>query len=110
MRKVLFLALCLAGSITPAVANDTMSVLLAGNGLQIETTSGAILVVTFTADGRYQTSAGHAGAWTLDGNALCTTREGASASSCGELPAGKKLGDSWATTDGNGNSVTASIV
>jgi len=110
-NKILLGAIAaLAMFVTPVIANDTMDVLVGGEKLKITTTSGATVLITFAANGTYTTSSGSSGAWTINGDQLCTVRAADNASSCGALPSGKVLGDSWATTDGNGNQVTASIV
>jgi hypothetical protein len=112
LRKSLFVVAALSSAFTvnPAYANDTMDVLLAGKQLKVTTASGASFTVAFNANGQYQTSAGATGTWTLDGDALCTTRTGLDVSNCGKLPSGKVLGDAWTTTDANGNTITVSIV
>jgi hypothetical protein len=109
-RTIAALACALAIGVAPAVANNTMDVLLQGRQLQVTSASGVTFTVTFSSNGQYQTSTGSSGAWTMTDDSLCTTRVGATTPNCGQLPAGKVLGDSWQTTDGNGNAVTASIV
>lgn len=109
-RTIAALVCALAVGVAPAAANDTMDVLLQGHQLQVTSASGAIFTVTFSSNGQYQASTGSSGSWTMTDNSLCTTRVGATTPNCGLLPAGKVLGDSWQTTDGNGNAVTASII
>jgi hypothetical protein len=103
-------AVFVAVSVAPAMANDTMDVLLGGQQLQVTTSTGATVMITFAANGTYTTSTGSSGTWTLTGDQLCTVRAADNVSSCGALPSGKALGDSWVTTDGNGATVTASII
>ncbi len=89
---------------------ETMHVLLGSNDLRLEYTNGAVIRITFSANGTYVTNTGSSGTWTLEGEELCTVRDGDGASGCGELPADKSPGDSWATTDDSGDEVLASIV
>jgi Tol biopolymer transport system component len=103
-------AFAAAASVAPVLANDTMDVLLGGQQLQVTTSTGATVMITFAANGTYTTSTGSSGTWTLTGDQLCTVRAADNVSSCGALPSGKALGDSWVTTDGNGATVTASII
>lgn len=99
---------CLAMSAEVSAA--TMDVLLRGHDLRLEYTSGAVILVTFEPDGRYTTSTGSSGTWTLDGAKLCTVRRSDGVSGCGRLPPEKSAGDVWASTDANGVGVIASIV
>ena len=87
-----------------------MDVLLAGNDLQLEYSSGAAVTISFASDGTYATSTGSSGTWTLDGEQLCTVRDADSVAACGVLASGKALGDSWSSTDASGIQVTASVV
>jgi len=87
-----------------------MDVLLRGHDLRLEYASGAVVLVTFDSDGMYTTNTGSSGAWTLDGEKLCTVRSSDSVSGCGRLPRGKSRGDVWTSTDADGVEVTASIV
>lgn len=93
-----------------ALANDTMDTLIAGATLRITTASGAVVDITFTSDGEYQATSGSSGTWTMEGDELCTRRSADNILSCGQLPSGKQVGDSWETTSGTGQPVTASIV
>jgi len=88
----------------------TMDVLLKGHDLRLEYTGGAVVLITFNSNGKYKTNTGSSGAWTLDGEKLCTVRTGDRASGCGRLPPGKSLGDVWTSTDANGVEVIASVV
>jgi len=97
-------------AITAQVNAATMDVLLKGNDLRLEYTGGAIVLITFNSNGKYKTNTGSGGAWTLDGEKLCTVRRGDGASGCGRLPRGKSLGDVWTSTDANGVEVIASVV
>lgn len=106
-----YLAAVLASlTITAEVNAATMDVLLRGNDLRLEYTSGAVILITFNSNGKYTTNTGSSGAWTLDGEKLCTVRSSDSASGCGRLSRDKSLGDVWTSTDANGVEVTASIV
>lgn len=93
-----------------ALANDTMDRLVAGATLRITTASGSVVDITFTSAGEYQTSSGSSGTWAMDGDELCTRRAADNILSCGQLPSGKHVGDSWETTSGTGQPVTASII
>lgn len=107
----LFLTAFLAAPVVPAAVHAaTMDVLLRGHDLRLEYAGGAVILVTFTADGRYTTSTGSSGTWTLEGEKLCTVRRSDKVSGCGRLPLGKLLGATWTSTDADGVAVTASIV
>ena len=97
-------------TITARVHAATMDVLLGGNDLRLEYPSGAVVLISFESDGKYTTSTGSSGTWTLDGEKLCTVRNSDNVSGCGRLPLGKSPGDVWTSTDANNVDVIASIV
>ena len=106
-----YLAAILASlSISAVVHAATMDVLRQGHDLRLEYASGAVLLVTFTPNGKYKTNTGSRGTWTLDGETLCTVRKSDGVSGCGYLPLGRSRGDVWISTDADGVEVTASIV
>lgn len=93
-----------------ASSNDTMDQLLAGNKLQITTASGVVVVVIFDANGSYVTNTESSGSWTVNGEEICTVKAGAIVESCGALPFGKAVGDSWETSDASGAPVISKII
>lgn len=101
----------------PALANSTMDALVDGKALRIQQEGETDIVVIFTANGRYSTSAGDHGAWTLEDTLLCFTRDTNSnregrggQRSCGDLPEGKTFGSSWTMPSTEGGSVTLTII
>lgn len=110
LLKLLCLMLCVGFSPSVLANNSTMAVLVAGAQLKITTASGGSFRVNFNANGTYTASTGSSGSWTIDNETLCTLRAGQREPSCGTLPPGKTMGDSWQTTYANRVTVTASIV
>jgi len=110
LQKLLYLIL--ASLFTPITAAHAASidVLLSGNNLKLTYENGASVEISFNSNGTYKTNTGSSGTWTLNGETLCTTRNGDGASGCGNLPSNKNAGDQWVSEDSNGNPVVASIV
>jgi len=87
-----------------------MNRLVAGNKLQITSASGAVVEVIFDANGSYETNTESSGLWTVNGEKLCTMKTGTTIESCGALPFGKAVGDSWETSDRTGAPVISKII
>jgi hypothetical protein len=101
--------LCLALA-SPALSGAADA--LIGNTV-VTTIDGADTQWIFNADGTFKSTAPNgqagSGAWTLTGDQLCVMPTGGD-KLCTQVPAGKAAGDSWQTTNNQGQSFQMSII
>jgi len=118
LASVGFVAGCIA-SVDAIADSETLSAMIA-NKVESTSSDGVVITLMLQADGSLKSigpdGSEGAGTWTEKDGQFCTSVPGADGiaiESCGVLPAGKKLGDSWQqeiNANGESQASTVSIV